>query len=160
MEHAEYRYAHARSNTHVVQPWAFFMFVYQLPVFFPGYVFFLVVVGGLVLLIRRWRRGGVAAGLAWGVGIVNLVVPIAAHELDYRYALSAVPFACLALGLVCVRRPRAVVASVAPGAGAAPAPAAASAPAGDPGELASSGERPSGDELPASTEAGPETEAG
>src|SRR5580693_8961587 len=125
MEHAEYRYAHARSNTHVVQPWAFFMFVYQLPVYFPGYVFFLVVVGGLILLIRRWRRGGVAAGLAWGVGIVNLVVPIAAHELDYRYALSAVPFACLALGLVCVRRPRAAALTVGPAGPAAAGPAAA-----------------------------------
>jgi hypothetical protein len=177
MEHAEERYAHARSNTHVVQPWAFFMFVYQLPVYFPGYVFFLVVVGGLVLLIRRWRRGGVAAGLAWGVGIVNLVVPIAAHELDYRYALSAVPFACLALGLVCVRRPRAVAAPVAagaPGSLAEAAPArvagdsaavavaapAVAAPAGAVGELSSSGELPSDNELPSSAEAGTETEAG
>jgi hypothetical protein len=25
--------------------------------------------------------------------------------MDYRYAISAVPFACLALGLVLVRRP-------------------------------------------------------
>jgi hypothetical protein len=46
----------------------------------------------------------VYAALAWGVGIVNLVLPIAAHELDYRYALSAVPFACLALGLALNRR--------------------------------------------------------
>jgi len=153
MEHAEERYAHVRSNTHVVQPWAFFMFVYQLPVYFPGYVFFLVVAGGLVLLIRRWRRGGVAAGLAWGVGIVNLVVPIAAHELDYRYALSAVPFACLALGLVCVRRPRAASAGGAGVAGVAgvvadPAPEATvgSAADADPGPAAaadSPGELPS-----------------
>jgi hypothetical protein len=39
------------------------------------------------------------------VAIVNLVLPIAAHELDYRYAISAVPFACLALGLTLVRKP-------------------------------------------------------
>ena len=76
------------------------MFLYQLPVWFPGWVFFAVMAGGLVLLIARWRRGwGKYAGLAWAVAVVNLVVPIAAHELDYRYALSAVPFACLALGL-------------------------------------------------------------
>ena len=112
MKSDEHKYAHTTSNTHVVQPWAFFMFVYQLPVWFPGWVFCLVLLAGLVLLIRRWRGWGVYAGLAWGVAVVNLVVPIAAHELDYRYALSAVPFACLALGLVFISKP-------APGAAAA-----------------------------------------
>jgi hypothetical protein len=107
MKSEEYGYAHTTSNTHVVQPWAFFMFLYQEPVWFPGVVFFGVMAGGLVVLIRRWRGWGVYAGLAWGVAMVNLVVPIAAHELDYRYAISAVPFACLALGLVCIRKPAA-----------------------------------------------------
>ncbi len=105
MQHDEARYAHTTSNTHVVQPWAFFMFVYQLPVWFPGWVFFFVLAAGLVLLIRRWRGWGACAALAWGVAVVNLVVPIAAVEPDYRYALSAVPFACLALGLACIRKP-------------------------------------------------------
>src|SRR6266566_3614979 len=105
MRYWENRYAHARSNTHVVQPWAYFMFWYQQPVWFPGWVFFLVVAGGLVLLIRRWRGWGRYAALAWGVAIVNLVLPIAAHELDCRYAISAVPFACLALGLTFIRKP-------------------------------------------------------
>jgi hypothetical protein len=104
MRYWENRYAHARSNTHVVQPWAYLMFLYQLPVWFPGVVFFGVMVSGLVLLIRRWRGWGKFAALAWGVAIVNLVLPIAAHELDYRYAISAVPFACLALALVCNRK--------------------------------------------------------
>ena len=105
MRYWENRYAHAKSNTHVVQPWAYFMFWYQQPVWFPGWVFFLVMAGGLVLLIRRWRGWGRYAALAWGVAIVNLVLPIAAHELDYRYAISAVPFACLALGLTFIRKP-------------------------------------------------------
>jgi hypothetical protein len=105
MKSDEHKYAHTTSNTHVVQPWAFFMFLYQLPVWFPGVVFFAVVAAGLVLLIRRWRGWGRYASLAWGVAVVNLVLPIAAAELDYRYALSAVPFACLALGLVCIRKP-------------------------------------------------------
>ncbi len=105
MQRDEARYAHTTSNTHVVQPWAFFMFVYQLPVWFPGWVFFMVMAAGLVLLIRRWRGWGAYAALAWGVAVVNLVVPIAAVEPDYRYALSAVPFACLALGLACIRKP-------------------------------------------------------
>jgi hypothetical protein len=73
----------------------------------------------------------VYAGLAWGVAVINLVVPIAAHELDYRYALSAVPFACLALGLACIRKqpasPQAVAADP-PGPPARQA-AAADAPA-------------------------------
>jgi hypothetical protein len=105
MRYWENRYAHARSNTHVVQPWAYFVFLYQEPVWFPGWVFFLVMAGGLVLLIRRWRGPGRLAALAWGVAVVNLVLPIAAHELDYRYAISAVPFACLALGLTFARKP-------------------------------------------------------
>ncbi len=105
MKHDEARYAHTTSNTHVVQPWAFFMLLYQLPVWFPAWLFFAVVMAGLVVAIRRWRGWGVYAGLALGVAVVNLVVPIAAHELDYRYALSAVPFACLALGLACIAKP-------------------------------------------------------
>ena len=129
MRYWENRYAHAHSNTHVVQPWAYFVFLYQEPVWFPGFAFFLVMVAGLVLLIRRWRSWGRYAGLAWGVAIVNLVLPIAAHELDYRYAISAVPFACLALGLVCNRQPApsaigfGAAASGAAASGAAPAPA-------------------------------------
>jgi len=43
--------------------------------------------------------------LAWGVALNNLVVPIAVHELDHRYAIStSLPFACLALGLVFISR--------------------------------------------------------
>jgi hypothetical protein len=106
MKYWEAKYGHTSANTHVVQPWAFFMFLYQQPVWFPGWVFFAVLLGGLVLLVARWRRGwGRYAGLAWGVAVINLVVPIAAHELDYRYALSSVPFACLALGLAFLPRP-------------------------------------------------------
>jgi hypothetical protein len=99
MKRYEYRYAHTTQNTHVHQPWAYLMFWYQLPVWFPGIVFFGVLMTGLGWLIVRWRGWGVYAGLAWAVAVVNLVVPIAAHEVDYRYAISAAPFACLALAL-------------------------------------------------------------
>ena len=127
MKSDEHRYAHTTSNTHVVQPWAFFMFLYQLPVWFPGIVFFGVLLAGLVMLIARWRSWGRYAGLAWGVAVVNLVVPIAAVEPDYRYALSAVPFACLALGLACIpkRASRSATTAVpAPEPDPAPEPAA------------------------------------
>jgi hypothetical protein len=127
MKSDEHKYAHTISNTHVVQPWAYLMFLYQLPVWFPGWVFFGVVMAGLVMLIVRWRGWGRYAGLAWGVGVVNLVMPIAAHELDYRYALSAVPFACLALGLACIRKPASGPA-VAADAPAEPVAVAADAP--------------------------------
>jgi hypothetical protein len=113
----EYLYAHTGSNTRAIQPWAYLMLAYQEPVWFPGVVFLLVMIGGLAglagLIGRRGARGEYGgyrgyrgyAALAWGVALVNLVIPIAAHEMDYRYAISAVPFACLALGLVLVRRP-------------------------------------------------------
>ena len=131
MKHDEARYAHTTSNTHVVQPWAFFMFLYQLPVWFPGWVFFAVVVSGLVLLIARWRRGwGKYAALAWAVAVVNLVVPIAAVELDYRYTLSAVPFACLALGLALAPKRVATTAALAT-AGATGAAGVAGGPAAE-----------------------------
>ena len=120
MKSFEYRYAHTTSNTHVVQPWAYLMFWYQMPVWFPGVVFLAVMVAGLVVLIRRWRGVGVYAGLAWGVAVINLVVPIAAHELDYRYALSAVPFACLALGLALARQPASRPAGPGRGSGGRP----------------------------------------
>ncbi len=117
MAYWENRYAYTKENTHLHQPWAYLVFLYQEPVWFPGAVFFFVVVAGLVLLIRRWRGWGRYAFLAWGVAIVNLVLPIAAHELDYRYAISAVPFACVALGLTFIRRPvSGAVASAASGA--------------------------------------------
>jgi hypothetical protein len=127
MQYWEHRYAYTKANTHLHQPWAYLMFLYQEPVWFPGVVFFGVVVGGLVLLIRRWRGFGRLAFLAWGVAIVNLVLPIAAHELDYRYAISAVPFACLALGLTFIRKP--VTAGTAPPEAAASGAAASGAAA-------------------------------
>jgi hypothetical protein len=138
MAYWENRYAYTKENTHLHQPWAYLMFLYQSPVWFPGAVFFAVMVGGLVMLIRRWRGFGRLAFLAWGVAIVNLVLPIAAHELDYRYAISAVPFACLALGLTFIRKPVASGAAGAPTPGAAAPGAApgAAAPAVEPGAAA------------------------
>jgi len=102
MRHDENLYAHTKENTHVHQPWAYFMFVYQLPVWFPGIVFLGVVIAGLGFMIKRRN---ILAALAWCVAMTNLIVPIAAHEIDYRYAISAVPFACLALGLALGRKP-------------------------------------------------------
>jgi hypothetical protein len=105
MKRFEYGYARTTANTHVVQPWAYLVFLYQEPVWFPGIVFFGVVAAGLVLLIRRWRGTGRYAALPWAAALANLVVPIALADLDYRYVITAVPFACLALGLAFIRKP-------------------------------------------------------
>ncbi len=68
MKSDEHRYAHTTSNTHVVQPWAFFMFLYQLPVWFPGWVFFGVVVAGLVAADPAMARLGPVRGPGLGRG--------------------------------------------------------------------------------------------
>jgi hypothetical protein len=91
MKRYEYRYAHTTQNTHVHQPWAYLMFWYQLPVWFPGIVFFGVLMAGLGWLIARWRGWGVYAGLAWGVAVVNLVVPIACLALGLALNRSSAP---------------------------------------------------------------------
>ena len=121
-------YAHVTSNTHPVQPYAYFLLFYQLPVYFPGWVYLLVLVAGLVGMVRSWRRrrsrdsGLVPSSLIalpWATAVIIIVVAPALHEYLYRYAISAVPLACLAAGLAFVRRPQPVLAaeaSVADGA--------------------------------------------
>ncbi len=106
-KHSLHAYGHTTRNTHPAQPWAFLMYVYQLPVFFPGVIFLLVMLGGLAGVVRNWRRWGGPAALPWTMALFNLVIPVAAVEYDYRYAISAVPLACLAAGLLFIReRPR------------------------------------------------------
>jgi hypothetical protein len=92
-------YAHVSSDTHPVQPYAYFMYAYQLPVWFPGVAFFVVMVIGLAGVLRQWRRWGGPAALPWAVAVIGLVVPVALAQYLYRYAITAVPVACLAAGL-------------------------------------------------------------
>ncbi len=108
------RYAHTSSNTHPVQPYAYLLLFYQLPVYFPGFAYFLVITAGLVGVVRSWwRRRRPEAGLIpwtivalpWSFAVIIIVVAPALHEYLYRYAISAVPVACLAAGLAFVRRP-------------------------------------------------------
>ena len=104
--HDLYVYAHTTTNTHPVQPYAYFMFLYQEPVYFPGIVFFGVVIIGFVGLIRKrrqWGWGGPAA-LPWALAAVSLVLPALLKESLYRYAMVAIPLACLAAGLAFVRQ--------------------------------------------------------
>lgn len=98
-------YGHVGSNTHPVQPYAYFLFLYQEPVFFPGIVFLLLLMAGLTGLIMRWRHGGGPPALPWAVAAVGVVLPIAVHQYHYRYMISVVPVACLAAGLAFARHP-------------------------------------------------------
>jgi hypothetical protein len=96
-------YAHTTSDTHLVQPYAYYTYLYQLPVWFPGVAFFVVMVIGLGGVLRQWRRWGGPAALPWAVAVIGLVVPIAVAQYLYRYAITAVPLACLAAGLAFAR---------------------------------------------------------
>ena len=120
-------YGGTTTNTHPVEPYAYFMFLYQEPVYFPGVVFFAVLVAGFVGLIRKRRQWGGPAALPWALAAVSLVLPALLKESLYRYAMVAIPLACLAAGLAFIRQ-RQQPSPVAAGATAA-RPAATAAPA-------------------------------
>jgi hypothetical protein len=92
-------YAHVTSDTYPVQPYAYFLYLYQEPVYFPGVVFLFVLVAGLAGAVRNWRRRGGPPALPWAVATLGVLVPVAVHEYHYRYAITIVPVACLAAGL-------------------------------------------------------------
>jgi hypothetical protein len=98
-------YGHVTRDTHPVQPYAYFLYLYQEPVYFPGIVFLLVLVAGLAGAIRNWRRRGGPPALPWAVAVLGVLIPVAVHEYHYRYAITVVPVACLAAGLAFARRP-------------------------------------------------------
>jgi len=121
----EIQYAGTRSNTYLVQPYAYFLLLYQEPVFFPGIVFFLVLVAGAVGVVRKWRNWGGPAALPWALAAVSIVLPAMLTQALYRYTIVAIPLACLAAGMTFIRRES-----------GDPPPATASPPAADavPGE--------------------------
>ena len=82
----------------ITQPWAQAIQDYQRVIFLPGPVFALILVAGLAgLLIPRRRTA--AAAMLWLSAVITLVLPVAEHEYTYRYALPAIPLACMALAL-------------------------------------------------------------
>jgi hypothetical protein len=96
-------YGHVGGDTHPVEPYAYFLYLYQEPVYFPGIVFGLVLAAGLAGAVRQWRRGGGPPALPWAVAALGIVVPVAVHEYHYRYAITVIPVACLAAGLAFAR---------------------------------------------------------
>jgi len=103
----EDEYAGSRANTHYVQPWTYFLFLYQMPVWFPGVVFLGVVITGLVGVLRKWRSWGGVQALPWALAAASIVLPAMLTQALYRYAIVAIPLACLAAGLAFVRPERA-----------------------------------------------------
>jgi hypothetical protein len=88
----------SKQGTRVYQPYANIIHGYQSRVYFPGVMFALVLTAGLVGVLLRSRRSG-AAMLLWASSAVMIVLPSAEHTYNYRYALPAVPLACMALAL-------------------------------------------------------------
>jgi hypothetical protein len=117
-------YAHTTQNTHPVQPYAYFLLLYQQPVYFSGAIFFLVMMAGLVGVIRNWRRWGGLQALPWAIAATSIALPALLTQSLYRYTIVAIPLACVAAGLAFVRRDQ-------PAPEPAPEPAPASAPAAE-----------------------------
>jgi hypothetical protein len=99
----EHRYAGTRSNTYLVQPFAYFLLLYQEPVYFPGVAFFLAVVAGLAGVLRKWRDWGGMAALPWALAAASIVLPAMLTQSLYRYTIVAIPLACIAAGLAFVK---------------------------------------------------------
>jgi hypothetical protein len=89
----------SEQGTRVYNPWADLIHGYQSRLYFPGVVFALVFAGGLIGILMPSRRSG-AAILLWASAAVMIILPSAEHTFNYRYALPAVPLACMALALV------------------------------------------------------------
>jgi hypothetical protein len=100
-------YAHTTTNTHAVQPYSYFVLLYQQPVVFPGVVYLLVVLAGLAFVIRDSRRFGGMQLLPWGLAAMSILTPALATQSLYRYTIMAIPLSCLAVGLGFATRNRA-----------------------------------------------------
>ena len=65
------------SNTRAVYPYAYFVLLYQQPVYFPGVLFLLVVLAGLVCRGQRTGAGcgGAAAACRWALAAAASIRP-------------------------------------------------------------------------------------
>jgi len=100
-------YAHGNPSTEIVNPFAAAIRIYERYIWLPGTVYGLILLIGLGGIVLGWRRRGhrakarasTEALLPWLCSVALVVVPAATAEFDYRYELTAVPFACLAAAL-------------------------------------------------------------
>ncbi|TNY38576.1 hypothetical protein [Thermomonospora catenispora] len=114
-------YDPGRVTTAVVEPYAGFLQVYQRHVYLRGTVLGAILAAGLAWAWIGRRRGAGAALLPWTLSAVLIVVPPVTAQFDYRYALAAVPLACLAAGIAFCRGGRRAPQEVRPPADPAPA---------------------------------------
>jgi len=89
-------------NTEVVRPWTGLILIYQRYFYLHGTLLGLIVLIGAAGVLARWRRWGGVGLLPWMVGALLIVLPPMTAGFSYRYALAAVPAACLAAGLAFV----------------------------------------------------------
>jgi hypothetical protein len=99
----EKAFAGTTENTHAVNPAAQLMLDYQQPVYFPGVLFLLIVLTGVAGVAANWRRWGGIMLLPCGLAVVSIVSPALLTQSLYRYAIAAIPLACLAAGLCFTR---------------------------------------------------------
>ena len=81
---------------------------YQRYAYLPGTLLGVILLGGLIVIVTRWRAGrGIhrEAGLAWAFAVTILLVPPMVADFDLRYLVPAVPAACLAAALAFAPRP-------------------------------------------------------
>jgi hypothetical protein len=131
-----HQFAGISGNTRAVYPYAFFLFLYQQPVYFPGIIFLLALITGLAGVVRNWRRWGGMQALPWAMAAISIASPALVTQSLYRYAMVAIPLACLAAGLGFARQ--------------TPKPElAAAAGSATTGEAAGAGERAGADRPPA-----------
>jgi hypothetical protein len=93
------RYLGAHFGQRVVEPYGHLIRGYQRVIFLPGPVFALILLVGLAGLFIPRRRSA-AGAMLWLSAVIVFLLPIAVHEYNYRYALPAIPLACMAAALV------------------------------------------------------------
>jgi hypothetical protein len=98
------RYLGAHLGQRVVEPYGHLIRGYQRVIFLPGPVFALILIVGLAGLLFPSRRSA-AGAMLWLAAVIVFLLPIAVHEYNYRYALPAIPLACMAAALVFRGRP-------------------------------------------------------
>jgi hypothetical protein len=100
--------------TRAVEPFAGWLRGYQRFAYLRGALLGLILLAGLGGIVRAWRGGGIRRLTGWGgpgllpwlASLVLLLVPVMTADYSERYALIAVPTACLAAALAFARSPQ------------------------------------------------------